>query len=180
MRAIHARRRLAVFLGIGAALALIAAGAAYALTASSFKYSTPKTGYKRIHNMAFAPFDASQVYSNTWNQGLSATASQCLSAGVELPVGSRVKAITFYFKSGTGGDFFGDLWRMRLSNAKATRLANAFPSNDANTPTSVTVNIPSTKQAVTADHAYGVGVCPGAGDIFYGAKIKYTYTSAGS
>jgi hypothetical protein len=58
MRAIHARRRLAVFLGIGAASALVAAGAAYALTASSFKYSTPKTGYKRIHNMAFAPFNA--------------------------------------------------------------------------------------------------------------------------
>jgi hypothetical protein len=69
---------------------------------------------------------------------------------------------------------------MRLSNATATRLANAFPSNDANTPTSVTINIPSTKQAVTADHAYGVGVCPGSSGVFYGAKIKYTYTSAGS
>ena len=67
MRAIRSRRRVTVALAIGTALALSAAGAAYTVTASSFKYSAPKTGYKRIHNMAFAPFSEFVSYSNTWN-----------------------------------------------------------------------------------------------------------------
>lgn len=180
MRAIRGRRRLAVILGIAAALALIAAGAAYALTASSFKYSAPQVGYKRVHNMAFVPFRLNENYTNSWNNGLSSGLGACLNAGVDLPAGSRVKAITFYFKSSTTSDFFGVLTRRRLSTGGATQLAVANPVNNANTPTSVTVKIPSTNQAVTADHAFGIGVCPGIDNLFYGARIKYTYTSAGS
>ena len=104
----------------------------------------------------------------------------CLNAGVDLPPGSEVKAITFYFKSGASSDFFGVLWRTRLSTGAAIELARANPPNDANTPTSFTVNIPADKQAVTADHAFGIGVCPHTDNVFYGARIKYTYTSAGS
>jgi hypothetical protein len=180
MRAISKRRRLAFLLGVAAVVALLGASAAYALTAKSFRYDSPKIGYVRVHNMAFAPFNLDDNYTNSWPNGLFSGLGACLNAGVDLPPGSRVKAITFYFKSNTSSDLFGVLMRRRLSTGGATELARATPVNDANTPTSVTVNVPGTKQAVTADHAFGVGVCPGTDNFFYGARIKYTYTSAGS
>jgi len=180
MGAIQRRRRLAVLLSTAVGLALIAAGAAYALTASSFKYSAPKTGYVRVSAMAFAPNGQGGTYFNDWNSGLTGTGAGCFNAGVDLPAGSRVKAITFYFKSGPGSNFAGDFWRRQLSTGGSLLLVTANPNNNTNAPSSVTKNISSTKQAVTADRAYGVGVCTGDDGTFYGAKIKYTYTSAGS
>jgi hypothetical protein len=180
MRAIRTRRRLATVVGITAAVGLTAAGAAYALTAASFKYSSPKTGYVRISAMAFAPNGQGGMYFNGWDSGLSGTGAGCFNAGVDLPAGARVKAITFYFKSGPASQFAGDFWRRQLSTGGSLLLVTANPSNDTNAPSSVTKNIGSTKQAVTADRAYGVGVCTGDDGTFYGARIKYTYTSAGS
>jgi hypothetical protein len=180
MRAIHARRRLAVFLGIAAALALIAAGAAYALTASSFKYSSAKTSYVRVHALAFAPGASGLSYFNGADSGLTAPGGGCFVAGVDLPVGSLVKSVTFYYKSGAGSNLTGQLWRMQLSTAVAPFIAAVGPSNDAGTPTSVTATVAAANQLVTRGRAYGVGVCPGSDGNFYGARIKYTYTSAGS
>jgi len=180
MRATRTHRRLSLFLGITALIALVVAGAAYALTAKSFKYSNPKTGYQRVHNMAFAPLRLDENYTNSWNNGLFSGLGACLNAGVDLPIGSRVKAITFYFKSGATSDFFGAFWRRELSTGGATQLAQVNPPNDANAPPSFTVNIPAGKQVVAAKHAFGIGVCPGTNNVFYGARVKYTYTSAGS
>jgi hypothetical protein len=179
MRVIHTRRRLALFLGISALVALVAAGAAYALTASSFKYSSPKTGYVRVSHMAFSPDGFGGAYQESWNGGLSSSGDACLNAGVNLPGGSRVKSITFFFESGPASNFIGDLWREKFPGT-GQLIATTNPSNDAGTPTSVTVNIGATKQPVTAGIAYGVGVCPGTDGTFFGAKVKYTYTSAGS
>jgi hypothetical protein len=179
MRAIHPRRRLAVFLGIAAALALIAAGAAYALTASSFKYSSAKTGYVRLHTFAFAPVASGTSYSN-FAEGLTAPGGCGFVAGVDLPVGALVKSVTFYYKSGAASNLTAQLWRMQLSTAVPTFIADVGPSNDAGTPTSVTDTVAAANQLVTSGRAYGLGVCPGSDGTFYGARIKYTYTSAGS
>ena len=63
MKGVRRHRRLSVFLGIGAVVALVAAGAAYALTANSFRYSSPKTGYVRVNHMAFSPDRSGVDYS---------------------------------------------------------------------------------------------------------------------
>ena len=181
MKVIRSRNRLALFLGVAAVVALVAAGAAYALTSSSFKYSSPKTGYVRVSNMAFAPDGFGSGYSNAWSSGLSSASDDCLNAGVDLPVGSKVKAVTFYYKSGAGSNFIGEIDRKTLgSSGIAKTIAHANPSNNAGTPTSVSVNVALADQAVKAGHAFGMGVCPGSDGTFYGAKVKYTYTSAGS
>jgi len=39
-----------------------------------------------------------------------------------LPVGSRVKAITFFFESGAGSNFIGDLWREQFPGTVVARL----------------------------------------------------------
>jgi hypothetical protein len=185
MRSIRRRRRLALFLGIGGLVALTAAGAAYALTASSFKYSSAKTGYVKVSQGAFAPDSSpSGGHTNSWTDGLSA-AGGCLNAGFELPAGaSSVKAVTFYYKSPAGSDFLGQFWATQLTTGEGLQLASAFPSNDADTPTSVTADVATINQPVTTGRAYGLRVCPGTdfndSGAFYGAKIKYTYTSAGS
>jgi hypothetical protein len=179
MRVIR-KQQLALFLGIAALVALMAAGAAYALTASSFDYSSPKTGYVRVSAMAFAPGESDGSFYNSWSGGLYSSDGICFNAGVDLPVGSRVKAITFYFRSGPATDFSGWFYRRQLPTAESLQLAGIFPSNDAGIPTSVTVTIPAIKQPVTAGRAYGIGMCPGSDGTLYGARVKYTYTSAGS
>ena len=180
MRVIRMRKRRTLVLGVAAVAALAAAGAAYALTASSFTYSGPKTGYVRLSHLAFAPDGNGGTYANDWTTGLAATGGACLNAGVDLPVGSRVKAITFYYRSGPASDFYGDFRRMQLSTEVSLSLANVNPSNNAGTPASVTKNVAAVNQPVTAARAYGVGVCTGNDGSFFGARIKYTYTSAGS
>ena len=96
------------------------------------------------------------------------------------PVGSRVRSITFFYKSGPASDFIGELWRRQFAAGTSKLIVTTNPSNNAGTPTSVTRNIADVNQPVTADRAYGVGVCPGTDGTFLGARIKYTYTSAGS
>jgi hypothetical protein len=181
MRVIRTRRRLALFLGMAVLVAFGAAGAAYALTAKSFKYSSPKTGYVRISHLAFAPDGFGGNYLNVAYNGLSTPGSDaCLTAGVDLPVGSRVRSITFYFKSGPSTDFHGVFWRMRLATGTPLFLAGVLPHINSGTPTSATDGVPAVSQPVTAGRAYGVYVCPGSDGTFFGARVKYTYTSAGS
>jgi hypothetical protein len=180
MKVIRNRRRQALLLGVAAVVALIAAGAAYALTAKTFKYSSPKTGFVRVSHMAFAVDGGGGAYHNQWNGGLESTGDACLNAAVDLPVGSRVRSITFFYKSGPASDFIGELWRRQFAAGTSKLIVTTNPSNNAGTPTSVTRNIAAVNQPVTADRAYGVGVCPGTDGTFLGARIKYTYTSAGS
>jgi hypothetical protein len=85
-----------------------------------------------------------------------------------------------YYRSGPASDFYGDFRRMQLSTEVSLSLANVNPSNNAGTPASVTKNVAAVNQPVTAARAYGVGVCTGNDGSFFGARIKYTYTSAGS
>ena len=179
MRAIHKRRRLAVFLGIAVGLALIAAGAAYALTAKSFKYSSPRTGFVIVGHMAFHPDGSSGAGVNGAN-GLETDTDTCFNAGFDLPPSaSRVRAITYYFKSGPSSDLMATLSRRHLATAGSIGFI-VNPANDAGTPASVTDAIPAIFQPVKPDRAYGITVCPGNDGNFYGAKVKYTYNSAGS
>jgi hypothetical protein len=100
--------------------------------------------------LAFAPDGNGGTYANDWTNGLAATGGACLNAGVDLPVGSRVKAITFYYRSGPASDFYGDFRRMQLSTEVSLSLANVNPSNNAGTPASVTKNVAAVNQPVTA------------------------------
>lgn len=172
---------MGVALAVVAAISLMAAGAAYALTASSFKYSSPKTGYVRVSHMDFTPDGNNTTYFTSWPGGLSDSGDGCFNAGVDLPVGSRVKSITFFYDSGPGSEFFGRFLRMQLATGDGLDITpNAQPADDSETVQAVTVNVGAANQDVKAGRSYGVGVCPGSDGTFYGAKIKYTYTSAGS
>ena len=161
-------------------LALATAGAAYALTSQSFTYSKTKTGYVVVSPMDFASDGiASGGYSNVWNGGLT-SANECLNAGVHLPQGARVKSVTLSYASGAGGDFAGSLHRMMLAAGSAGTLSSVSPADDLGTPNAASNSVASAKQAVSPSYAYGIGICPGVNGTVYGARVKYTYTSAGS
>jgi hypothetical protein len=178
---LKSKRRISLVLAAVGVLALIAVGAAYALTASSFKYSTAKTGYVTVSPMDFAPDSDNASYFNNWATGLADSSGGCHNAGVNLPQGSKVKSITFFYKSGVGSEFFGRFVRMRLGTGVGADIVTAVsPANDLGTASSVTSNVGAANQPVSASFAYGVGVCPGSDGTALGARIKYTYTSAGS
>jgi hypothetical protein len=178
----RSKRRLFLVLAAAGALALVVVGAAYALTANSFKYSSVKTGYVTVSHMDFAPDSGSSTtHFNSWSGGLTDSGGNCLNAGTNLPQGSKVKSITFFYKSGAGSEFFGRFVRMNLGTGAGVDIAPAVnPANDLGTASSVASSVAAVNQPVTRAFSYGVGACPGSDGTFLGARIKYTFTNAGS
>jgi hypothetical protein len=187
---LKSKRRVYLALAGVTLLALIVVGTAYAITSGSFKYSSTKTGYVSVSNMDMIPDSDNTTYFNSWNGGLSDSGNGCFNAGVNLPQGAKVKSITFtYSSAGTtsANEFFGRFVRMNLDSGNGVDIIDSVnPANDANTPAKVTANVHSNQQNVdNKKFAYGVGVCPGADaveddGVFFGAKIKYTYKTAGA
>jgi hypothetical protein len=178
---LSSKRRLSLTLAAAGALALVVVGAAYALTANSFNYSSAKTSYITVSPMDFAPDGDNTTYFNSWSGGLADSSGGCHNAGVNLPQGSKVKSVTYFYKSGAASEFFGRFVRMRIGTGVGTDIITAVnPVNDLTTASAVTANVGAVNQPVSATFAYGVGVCPGSDGTFLGARIKYTYKSAGS
>jgi hypothetical protein len=180
---IRRRSRLVVLLVFALAGSLLIAAAAYALTASSFKYSSPKTSYVRVSHMDFNPNVTSAQWTQSHTSGLTTAGDSCFNAGVDLPAGSKVKSVTWYYKSGASSDFEGSFRMNQLATGVGSPIIDAVtPADDSDVPTSVTRKVAPTKRLVTRGRAYWLEACPGqSGDgAFFGARIKYTYTSAGS
>ena len=110
-------------------------GVAQAITDSVFRYDTPKTGYYTIDAMAMSP-DSSPTalsYGNIAGSGLGgSTGTRCFNTGVNLPQGVTVTAITFWYKSGVGGNPSGSLLRHKLSDGTQNVIANNTFVDDSN------------------------------------------------
>ena len=170
-------KRIGIPFAALAAIALVIAGAAYALTSKSFTYSKAKTGYVIVSHMAFTPGNDTRIYTTEPDTGLTTT-------GVaSTPAGSS---------SGRKGEVDSDLLQERHGQRDRTALADGaeqrkrVESGDRSAGRHV--------RRIPLVHRCGVrreaGREPrvqlrhpglrGPGDTFYGAKVKYTYTSAGS
>jgi hypothetical protein len=180
-------RRHILTLAVGLlAGATLAGGAAIAVTSNAFTYSSLKTGYLALSPMGFAPDSVGSLspndYENIWGAaGLtSADGSRCFNTGVTLPNNARIKSIRFFYTSDASSDFSGSFIRVNAATGTSTSLAQVNPANDSNTRTAVTAAVPSTKQVVkNGTFQYGVGTCPVDGTRFHGARITYTYRTAG-
>jgi hypothetical protein len=178
MQALLRPRRLGAILAAFAAVALVIAGAASGLTSKSFTYKSPKTGYVIVSSMGFAPSDDSRVYNNSNTAGLS-TNGGCFTAALALPAGAKVKSLQVFYKS-TTGNILGQITRTSLANGTMTAIASVQPTDTSATFRSSTAGVAAAHQKVSASFAYGLQLCEGPGDTFHAAKVKYTYTSAGS
>lgn len=175
---VRTRRRVLIPLAALAA-GLVIVGAAYALTARTFTYSSPRTGYVRLGALAFADDEGGGTYGIVYSGGYLVTPN-CMNAGLNLPAGALVKSVTFYYRSGASSDFAGSFFRKDLGSTTNHRLVFVNPSDNSNTLHAVTGTVATADQSVTNLGAYGIGVCPGSDGQFHGARVKYTYTSAGS
>ena len=179
---LKSRRRVYLALASVGLLALIVVGTAYAITSSSFKYSSTKTGYLSVSNMDFIPDSDNADYFNGWGDGLVDAQGECFNAGINLPSGAKIKSVTWFYESGAASEFFGRFTRMDGPTATGLDLVpSVSPLNDTGSPSSVTRNVPAANQAVNnAKYSYGIGACPGSDGVFNGARVKYTYKTAGS
>jgi hypothetical protein len=179
---LKSKQRVYLALGAVGLLALIVVGTAYAITSSSFKYSSTKTGYLSVSHMDFIPDGPNTTYFNSWTGGLTDSGGGCFNAGINLPSGAKVKSVTWFYESGAGSEFFGRFVRMNMPTAAGLDItANASPVNNTGLPSSVTRNVAAANQTVNnSRYSYGIGACPGSDGVFNGARVKYTYRTAGS
>ena len=165
--------------------ALLAGGTAIAVTSTSFTYASVKTGYLAVSPMDFAPdhlLGATSDYLNTWDGAVltNQDGNRCFNAGVNLPNGARIKSVRFFYTSDASSDFYGTLMRVNPLTGATGRIAEVIPADDTNTRTSASDSIAATKQTVSNKvWQYSMGACPFSGTAFHGARITYTYKTAG-
>jgi hypothetical protein len=128
---------------------------------------------------AFAPdslHPTASDYFNQWDPTTLSDASgggRCFNAGVVLPDGAKITAVTFYYTEGSNIMYF-ELNRQDLVDHTYLDLASF------NTATTGTPFYTSTVLGLTANNifhtndAYSFGVCPAGTTTFSGATISYT------
>ncbi len=164
---------------VGAVATLVLSGTAIAVTDTSFTYNTVKTGYLTIHPMDLAPgndFAAGNYTSDYVGGELATPTGGCYTTGVNLPDRAKVMSLqTFY----TGDAKDAALHRNNLDTDASDDVAIQFPAGTG-PRASVSTTIASDRRTVFNNiFSYGNGICLNAGGRFEGARITYTYTSAG-
>jgi hypothetical protein len=162
--------------------ALFASGTAFAITDSAFTYSSAKTGYYGISNLGMAP--ASVPADNMFlNPGMSGglEGSGCFHKGVNLPQGAVVTELVVYYAAIDEDDVVVTLKRQRLSDGNQQNIASKAMTDDlSGSRASDTVPITASRATIAnGGFNYGFQVCLDSGGTFFGARITYTYTSAG-
>ena len=166
----------------GVVATLVLSGTAIAITDTSFTYSSVKTGYLTISPMDLAPGTdevATGDYDVTGSRLAHRGLGGCYNTGVNLPQNARITTVQTYYRSNTNSSSFA-LVRNYLATDTLEWLAwAALPDTDMSR-TSVTSTVSSAARTVWNNvYSYGFEVCLAAPDSFGGARITYTYTSAG-
>ena len=173
--------RLGNFLA-GAAIASMIGGTAVAITSPDFTYSSAKSGRYSIAPGAMTPRDNTIVYNVSAGE-LSATAAgsgECFATGVNLPNGAVIVSIHSWYRSDSASDFGVFAYRHSLASNVATQLTPGYVVDDTDTRKYVTHTIPAALRTVdNFAYDYSYWVCLGTGSTFHGARINYTYRSAG-
>ena len=105
----------------------------------------------------------------------------CYSTGVNLPQGSRITQLAVWYQSPAGTEPEVYFSRESLSDGTSTSLLTSGEIHD-NTDTRKLALLPlagGSSLVSNIGFAYGFGICPGIGGSFRGARIAYTYTTAG-
>ena len=168
---------------IGVVATLVLSGTAIAVTDTNFTYSTTKTGYLTIHPMDLAPDSngsADDYFIDFAAANLATSAGNCYNTGVNLPQLAKVISVQTYYVDGPTNSVDVILYRNKLSTDVTDILAYQGLNDDAGVRNNQTTTVDGTLRTVWNNtYAYAFGVCLGSGSRFEGARITYTYTSAG-
>lgn len=180
---VSSRRTLIVAAGSLAAIVSIAA-VAQAATDTIYRYTTPKTGSFSISPLQLTPNSNTVAYSVDFVDGGRIQGTGCFTTGVHLPQGATMTGLTTFWSStlgggGTVGPSY-TLIRSTLNNGVATVVASGTAPNNTGGRKHFNANINAGTGLVNNNqNFYTFEICMGASDTFYGARISYTYTTAG-
>ncbi len=157
--------------------------AAQAVTDTTFKYTTPKTGYLQIPPAAFMPNRGDRGYFIDGQKIAPVMAEMtCFVAPINLPHAATLTRLTFWYTRANGTRFDLNVSRQRMSDGDTDSV---FTSSPAVTGTvrqarSVSVVDESVEVVDNQGYNYWIDFCAESSEtFFYGARIIYTYTSAG-
>jgi hypothetical protein len=170
-----------------AATALLATvflgGTAEAITDTVFKYSTVQTGYLTIPVSAFVPeSSADQFGQNGVSIQPVTTGLLCMDAPVNLPEGAKVTTIGVWYAT-NGGDMQVQMFRQNLATGTNVTLARRVLADTAGSRAQANLAVTGTGQIIKNEaFSYDLNFCTqgATANKFYSARIRYTYSTAGS
>ena len=167
---------------VGVVATLVLSGTAIAVTDTTFTYSSTKTGYLTIHPQAMTPSDdtvANDYFVSYGDARLQTAGGGCFSTGVNLPQNAKITTLQTYYNSLTGANRVM-LERNNLSTDAIDLLVDHTIANFEGLRRSVIDTVPIAQRTVWNNvYSYAFAVCLGADDMFEGARLTYTYTTAG-
>lgn len=175
-------RHAAYFAAGSLVTAVFLGGAAHAITDTIFKYSTPKTGYLSVDPAGLMPLthDDADAYGTYYYYGAVTTTTlvySCFGKSVELPQGARVTGLTGWYEYGMRLSLF----RHSLAQGGNEILGDrVFGTADTGRKVG-NVAIDATLRVIDNQrYTYALVMClPKTTNNFFGARITYTYTTAG-
>ncbi len=180
------RPRHLALMATGAVMTVAVTGTAMAITEANFTYTTTQTGYVSIHPADVVPDSA----ETTNNYIISADNSSvgyydaappgCFNTGVDLPDGARIKSLDTWYLSDVDSNPTVALYRNNLSTDANVALVSGAIDDDTLLRKKDTRVVPSDLREVQNKvYSYSLSICLGLDSYFEGARITYTYTSAG-
>ena len=171
---------------LAALLAATTIGAAHAITESAFVYSTPKTGYYSIDAAALTPENDDAKYHQNIDfiSPTDLDARVCFFTGVNLPHGATATQFTVWFSSGSlapGGEPEFAFRRKKFSDGTNNPIAVRVVNDDTATRRAANVPVDADFAVINnAQYSYQVMIClQGSLDLFFNARLTYTYKNAG-
>jgi hypothetical protein len=162
--------------------ATLVGGAAHAVTDTIFKYTTPKTGYLSVDPVGLMPLthddaDAYGIYYVYDGVTTTTRAYSCFGKSVELPQGAKVTALAGWYQRGMRLS----LYRHSPAQASSEVIADRVFKTTETTVRPGTVAIDAARATINNQrYTYALIMClPETSNNFFGARVTYTYTTAG-
>lgn len=154
-----------------------AAMAIFALSGSGIG-AVPPT-YLSIDPMGMIPDSpaSSSSYKTDWSGSLTNDGfgvRSCFNTGVILPQSSSVTDLILTFQSAAASNPSITFVRHNTATGVSETIVSRSLLEDGGARVTKTLFIPTTLRVVRNDlYSYGLGICLGRGDWFFGAKILY-------
>jgi hypothetical protein len=177
MRAIVTARYVIIALS-GVLIGLLLSGGAHAIVETTFRYTTPQTGYLMIPPAAFVPQDKTVTYSNL-GDSLDTTGTGCFSAPVNLPNGAKMTQFGIWYAKDDATAGSSQLVRVTPADGSVSGVAYMEPAASARRFKGAAITVPSDQTVNNARYMYFAVQCQTDQTYFYGARIQYTYVAAG-
>jgi hypothetical protein len=180
MRSLLTIRKAAAALSGVILIGVALSGAANAINSAVFRYSAEQTGYLVIPAAAFVPNVPSTVYNNG-GDFLESTGLTEFYAPVHLPHGAKITQLAiWYSRDGVGPTGFAFRRRSLPDNSASNVALLSTPSTGGQyTATALSITDPSVQIVNNARYAYFLEIGMSDQEIFYSARIRYTYRTAG-